>query len=79
MDFGKLQRKNSKYFNVTKIDLRKFNFRQLINEDLKCLKKELLHLSINVDDLNIATATNKRIKHKVGFWEITAQELQVFK
>ena len=58
--------------------LRVFNYRQLSNEDLKCLTKEFPHLSINVDDLNIASATNKRIKRKGGFWEITAQELQIF-
>ena len=40
--------------------------------------KEFANLSINVDGLNIATVTNKRIKHKGGFWEITAQELKMF-
>ena len=28
--------------------------------------------------INVATTTNERIKHKGGFWKITAQELQIF-
>jgi len=57
--------------------LRVLNYRPLSNDEIKYLKKEFPHLSINENSLNIASPTQK-LKPRGGFWEITAQELQIF-
>ena len=57
--------------------LKILNYRQLSIEETQNLTKEFPHLCINVDDLNIATP-HQRIRRKGGFWEITAQELEIF-
>ena len=56
--------------NITEIEL--------LEKYEHLLRSKRKNLLIYSSMWNIATATDKRIKRKGGFWKTTAQELQIF-